>query len=98
MAFSERSTATRMTDENPGSTSGGRQTALPALPLFGAAIRARPVGALLGLVVEYGMFFSAVLLALGLFVTRVPLRALDAAFGLRLRQRFVDFIARVSPG
>lgn len=51
-----------------------------------------------GLVLEYLMFASAVFLALMLFATRVPLRILDGAFGLRLRERFVDFIARLSPG
>lgn len=51
-----------------------------------------------GLVLEYLMFASAVFLALMLFATRVPLRMLDTALGLRLRERFVDFIARLSPG
>jgi hypothetical protein len=50
------------------------------------------------LIVEYLMFFSAVFLALSLFLTRVPLRVLDGALGLSLRRRFIDFIARLSPG
>ena len=57
-----------------------------------------PVSAAFGLLVEYLMFASAVFLALMLYFTRVPLRVLDEAFGLRLRERFVDFLARVSPG
>lgn len=57
-----------------------------------------PLRAALGLFVEYAMFASAVFLALVLFATRVPLRLLDRAFGLRIRERFVDFLARVSPG
>lgn len=57
-----------------------------------------PVSAVFGLLVEYLMFASAVFLALMLYFTRVPLRVLDEAFGLRLRERFVDFLARVSPG
>jgi hypothetical protein len=57
-----------------------------------------PARAGLGLVLEYLMFASAVFLALMLFATRVPLRILDGALGLRLRERFVDFLARVSPG
>ncbi|HVU03045.1 MAG TPA: hypothetical protein VHE30_14895 [Polyangiaceae bacterium] len=69
-----------------------------AFSLYGESLRDRPVGASLGLVVEWLMFFSAVVLALGLFATRVPLRLLDGALGLRLRERFVDFIAKVSPG
>jgi hypothetical protein len=69
-----------------------------ALSLFGGAVRAAPVRTVLFLVVEYLMFFSAVFLAVSLFVTRVPLRVLDSTLGLSLRQRFVDFIARLSPG
>lgn len=57
-----------------------------------------PARAALGFVLEYLMFASAVFLALMLLVTRVPLRVLDGALGLRLRERFVDFIARLSPG
>lgn len=66
--------------------------------LFLAAARKNPVRSALGLIVEYAMFASAIFLALSLLVTRVPLRVLDGAFGLRLRERFVDFIAKVSPG
>jgi hypothetical protein len=57
-----------------------------------------PARASFDLVVEYLMFASAVFLALVLFATRVPLRLLDHTLGLRLRERFVDFIARLSPG
>ncbi|HKU42612.1 MAG TPA: hypothetical protein VJR89_30850 [Polyangiales bacterium] len=65
---------------------------------FGRAFSARPVGSLLGLGVEYAMFASGLGLALGLFATRLPLRAVDRAFGLQLRERFVDLLARISPG
>jgi hypothetical protein len=44
------------------------------------------------------MFAAAVFLALGLFLTRAPLRVLDRTLGWRLRERFVDLLARVSPG
>jgi hypothetical protein len=44
------------------------------------------------------MFASAVFLALALFLTRVPMALLDRALGWRLRERFIDLIARVSPG
>jgi hypothetical protein len=37
-------------------------------------------------------------MALSLYATRKPMAAVDRALGLRLRERFVDFIARVSPG
>ena len=57
-----------------------------------------PARAAVGLPLEYLMFASAIFLALFLFATRIPLRIVDGAFGLRLRERFVDFIARVSPG
>jgi hypothetical protein len=69
-----------------------------AFALFGAALRKSPLRTSFGLIVEYAMFASAVFLALGLFLTRVPLRLIDAAFGLRLRERFIELIARLSPG
>lgn len=65
---------------------------------FWAAARRNPVRSVLGLIIEYAMFASAIFLAVSLLVTRVPLRILDVTFGLRLRQRFVDFLGKVSPG
>ena len=78
--------------------SGAPTVQASALTHFTGAVKTRPFGAAFGLVVEYLMFASAVFLALLLFATRIPLRIVDGAFGLRLRERFVDFIARVSPG
>src|ERR1051325_220426 len=66
--------------------------------LFRAALRERPLGTAAGLVVEYLMFASAVFLAVSLYVTRHPMAFLDRVLGLRLRERFVEFIARMSPG
>ena len=66
--------------------------------LFRASARERPIGATAGLVVEYAMFASAVGLAFTLFATRVPMGALDRALGTRLRERFVELLAKVSPG
>jgi hypothetical protein len=83
---------------DPTSTSPEPGARPSAVGLFGAALRERPIRAGVGLGVEYAMFASAVGLALGLFATRVPLRILDRALGLRLRQRFVELLARVSPG
>jgi len=80
---------------NTGSQPGANQS---AVGLFRVAARGRPVRAGLGLGVEYAMFASAVGLALGLFVTRVPLRALDRALGSNLRERFIELIAKISPG
>jgi hypothetical protein len=65
---------------------------------FRDALRERPLRAVAGLVVEWAMFASAVGLALALFATRIPLRFIDRVFGLRLRERFIDLLARVSPG
>jgi hypothetical protein len=65
---------------------------------IGASLRERPLVAGFVLGLEYAMFASAVGLALGLFATRVPLRVADRMFGLRLRERFVELLARVSPG
>src|SRR5262245_26593755 len=53
---------------------------------FGAALRDRPLGTSVGLVVEYAMFASGLGLAMCLFATRVPLRIADRALGLRLRE------------
>lgn len=69
-----------------------------AFALFGQALRERPIGVSGGLIAEYGMFASAVLLAGSLYATRVPMAAMDRALGLRLRERFIELIARVSPG
>lgn len=69
-----------------------------SISLFRAAARERPIGAAAGLVVEYAMFASAVGLALALFATRVPMGALDRALGTRVRERFVELLAKVSPG
>ena len=80
---------------NTGSQPGANQR---AVGLFRNAARGRAIRATLGLGVEYAMFASAVGLALGLFATRVPLRALDRALGLRVRERFIELIARISPG
>jgi hypothetical protein len=68
------------------------------LGLFGRELRTRPFRTIAWLFVEYAMFFAAVLLALLLWATRRPLAAIDDRFGLRLRERFVDVIARISPG
>ena len=66
--------------------------------LFRDAVRAHPLGSSLGLAVEYAMFAAGVALALALFATRVPMRLIDRTFGLSLRERFVELLARVSPG
>lgn len=71
---------------------------LSAAELYKAALRERPLGASLGLGIEYAMFAAGLGLAIALFATRVPLRLLDRALGLRTRERFVQFLARVSPG
>jgi hypothetical protein len=77
---------------------GVRKTSQDGPALFWAALRARPLRVGFGLIAEYGMFASGMLLALILFMARIPLRVLDAAFGLGLRERFIDLIARISPG
>jgi hypothetical protein len=80
---------------NAASDPGARPSAVGA---FGTALRERPIRTGLGLGVEYAMFASGVGLAVGLFTTRVPLRIVDRALGLRLRERFVHLLARISPG
>lgn len=88
---------------NPGADSSPpalaeRTESRDPFALYGAALRETPVRSGFGLVVEYAMFASAVFLALLLFLTRVPLRLIDRSFGLRLRERFIDGLARISPG
>lgn len=65
---------------------------------LGRALRERPVRTLLGLLVEYAGFVAACIFALLLIITRVPLALIDRSTGLRLRERFIELIARVSPG
>jgi hypothetical protein len=61
-------------------------------------VRGRSSRAPLRLLVEYLVFVAAVLFALSLYATRAPLRLVDRATGLRLRERFIDLIARIAPG
>jgi hypothetical protein len=75
-----------------------REASRNPVALLTAALREHPLRAGVGLGVEYAMFASAVGLALGLFATRVPLRVVDRALGLRARERFIELIARISPG
>ena len=83
---------------DPGNHLVAAVSRVSAPALFRDALGKSPARIGFGLVVEYLMFFSAVFLALMLFATRVPMRLIDRVFGLRLRERFVDFLARVSPG
>jgi hypothetical protein len=69
-----------------------------SMELYRTASEGRAIGAVFGLVGEYFTFAAAVGFAIFLGVTRVPLRLVDRAFGLQLRERFIDLIARISPG
>jgi hypothetical protein len=69
-----------------------------ALRDFSNELKRAPVRTATGLVVEYSMFASAVFLAASLRATRAPMAVADRYLGLRLRDRFVDLIARISPG
>jgi hypothetical protein len=71
---------------------------LRGVALFGRRLRVRPLSAILGLALEYAGYFAACLFVIALLLTRAPLRLLDWAFGLRLRERAINLIARVSPG
>jgi hypothetical protein len=89
-----------MTHRAPPSTVANSpdDTRPSGVALFQAELQAKPLRTSLGLGVEYAMFASGASLALGLFATRVPLRLIDRAFGLRLRERFIDLLAKASPG
>jgi hypothetical protein len=71
---------------------------LSSLSLFWKDSRGNPLVAAYKLAAEYLTFFAAVGFALTLGATRLPMRVLDRALGLRLRERFIDLIARISPG
>lgn len=75
-----------------------RNTSPSSVALYGEALRKSPLRAGFGMLIEYPMFASAVFLAASLFLTRVPLRIVDNVLGLRLRERFVNLLARISPG
>jgi hypothetical protein len=75
-----------------------REATQSAFGLFWAAFRRGPLTTGFGLILEYLMFASAVFLALSLYLTRVPMRFVDRVLGLRLRERFIELIARLSPG
>jgi hypothetical protein len=75
-----------------------RKTSQDGIALFWAALRKSPLRKGVGLLIEYAMFAAGVFLALALLLARVPLRFIDRALGLRLRERFIDFVARLSPG
>ena len=74
------------------------QTSRDPFALFQEAARGRPLRAGFGLALEYATFAAGLGLALTLFATRVPMRLVDRALGSRLRERFTDLLAKVSPG
>lgn len=71
---------------------------MSGLALFGRELRRRPLRAASRLFVEYAGYLAACFFVLLLLATRVPFRLLDRAFGVRLRERCIDAIARLSPG
>ena len=71
---------------------------MKGLAHFGRALRENPPRAMARLCVEYSGYFAAWGFVAFLVATRRPLRAIDRRFGLRLRERVIDAIARVSPG
>jgi hypothetical protein len=82
---------------------GARSEDAPSLQGRGVALflddaRRAPLQRGLALALEYGMFASGMTLAALLLLTRWPMRLLDDATGLELRRRFVELLARVSPG
>lgn len=66
--------------------------------LFWQKLRTSPLRTAGSLAVEYAMFEAATALALSVYLTRKPLVFVERVSGIRVRQRFVDFVARLSPG
>jgi hypothetical protein len=83
---------------SPSPVADSPETHLTGTGPFAVELKKAPAMTSLGLVAEYGMFASAIFLAGSLYATRVPMRAVDRVLGLRLRERFIDLIARASPG
>ena len=71
---------------------------MSAFGRFTRALRERPMRALAGLLCEYASYLAACVFVLLLLATRLPLGFIDRTTGLRLRERIIDLIARVSPG
>jgi len=69
-----------------------------AVQMFVGEFRKDRARAAMGMAVEYATFAAAVSLAATLYATRAPMALLDRRLGLGLRERFVDAIARISPG
>ena len=65
---------------------------------FRSALSERPADTLVALLLEYLQFMGGIQFSLLLLVTRAPLRALDDATGLRVRERLIDGVARLFPG
>jgi hypothetical protein len=76
----------------------GKPAHVSPFPQLAAHFRSRPIAATFGFFVEYATFAAGVGLALALFATRVPLRFFDRVTGWSVRERFVDLLARISPG
>lgn len=71
---------------------------MSGVALFREKLRQDPLRTAGSLVVEYAMFDAAVALALGLYLTRKPLALVERISGLSVRERFVELVARLSPG
>ena len=70
----------------------------PGTAHFKRSLRAQPVRTALRLALEYAGFVAACVFALLLLLTRAPLGWLDRYTGLRVRERCIDLISRISPG
>jgi hypothetical protein len=71
---------------------------MSGVALFWEKLRKAPLSAAGSLAVEYAMFETAAALALSIYLTRKPLAFVERVSGVRVRERFVDFVARLSPG
>jgi hypothetical protein len=58
----------------------------------------RPLGTIFGLLLEYAGFVAACAFVVVLWATRFPLRYLDETFGLTIRRRLIEMVAKLSPG
>jgi hypothetical protein len=69
-----------------------------AVQRFSRQLHDQPLRTLLGLAYEYAGYVAACVFVLLLLASRVPLRVLDRIPGLRIRERIIELISRVSPG
>jgi hypothetical protein len=69
-----------------------------AVNLFRQKIAEKPLRAVVDLCVDYAVYTGICFFVLFLFLSKGPLRLVDAITGLSVRERLIELIARLSSG